>query len=229
MSNMSLTEVLRAEKVTKEFKRGRKEIVKALDDVDFNVREAEMVLIMGPSGSGKSTLLNVLAGLDLPTRGTVTYGDLNICELNEADLTKFRRDKVGFVFQSWELLDHLTALENMEIAVYPTDLSDAEVRTRAMQFIREMRLEDRLDHRPPHMSGGEQQRVGIGRALIKKPRILLCDEPTGNLDYDTGREIMGRLKTICRAGTSVVIATHNEELVSFADRVVRLSNGRITY
>ncbi len=226
---MSLTEVLRAEKVTKEFKRGRKEIVKALDDVDFNVREAEMVLIMGPSGSGKSTLLNVLAGLDLPTRGTVTYGDLNICELNEADLTKFRRDKVGFVFQSWELLDHLTALENMEIAVYPTDLSDAEVRTRAMQFIREMRLEDRLDHRPPHMSGGEQQRVGIGRALIKKPRILLCDEPTGNLDYDTGREIMGRLKTICRAGTSVVIATHNEELVSFADRVVRLSNGRITY
>ncbi len=224
---MSAEILLEAKNLVKTYKRGRNEVVHALQGVSIRVHPAEMVLLFGPSGSGKSTLLNLLSGLDKPTSGEIMFMGKDITKMNENELTIFRRNEVGFVFQSWELIDHLNAVENVESPLYPSSIDSGELRTQAIQLLRKMDLMDREYHFPKELSGGEQQRVAIARALIKQPKIVFADEPTGNLDQSTGELIMRTMKTICRTGTTMIIATHNEELRRYADRVIRLSDGRV--
>lgn len=224
---MSMEVVIETNNLSKTYERGRSEIVRALTDINIKVYEAEMILIFGPSGSGKSTMLNLMSGLDTPTEGTLTFMGDDITELNEKQLTDFRRKNTGFVFQSWELIEHLTAVENVEVPLYPSDMPSAELRTKALQLLRQMDLYEREEHFPGELSGGEQQRVAIARALIKEPKMIFADEPTGNLDEATGNMIMRQLKKVCRRGTSIIIATHDETLREYADRVIRLKDGEM--
>ncbi len=219
--------IIQAEKLSKTYKRGRSEVVRAVEDINLKLYEAEMVLLFGPSGSGKSTLLNLLSGLDTPTGGELNFMGEDITKYNEKQLTELRRKYVGFVFQAWELIDNLTAVENVEVPLYPEKIPTAELRTDAISILRRLELLDREHHYPGELSGGEQQRVAIARALIKTPKVIFADEPTGNLDSDTGELIMRMLKIVCRQGTTVLVASHNEDLRAFADREIRLSNGRI--
>jgi putative ABC transport system ATP-binding protein len=197
--------------------------VHALRGVDLDLFPAEFVVLLGPSGSGKSTLLNILGGLDVPTSGEVFYMDHNLTAANSAELTRYRREHVGFVFQFYNLIPSLTALENTalvtEIAENPLDPNEC---------LRLVGLEERLNHFPAQMSGGEQQRVAIARAIAKRPEVLLCDEPTGALDYPTGRLVLEVLERVNRElGTITVVITHNVAIADMADRVVRISSGEI--
>jgi putative ABC transport system ATP-binding protein len=197
--------------------------IHALRGVDFDLTEGEFVVVLGPSGSGKSTLLNILGGLDTPTSGEVMYRDHNLTTATDMALTRFRREHVGFVFQFYNLVPSLTALENVklvtEIAEHPMDPEEA---------LRMVGLGERLHHFPAQLSGGEQQRVAIARAIAKKPEILLCDEPTGALDYTTGKLVLDILELVNRKlGTITIIITHNAAIAGMADRVIRMSSGAI--
>jgi putative ABC transport system ATP-binding protein len=197
--------------------------VHALRQTDLQLNRGELVVILGPSGSGKSTLLNILGGLDTPTGGDVTFEDHRLSGADEAELTRFRREHVGFVFQFFNLLPSLTALENVqivtEVAANPMDPKEA---------LGLVGLEERLDHFPAQLSGGEQQRVAIARAIVKRPDVLLCDEPTGSLDYETGKRILEVLDEVNReTGTLTVLVTHNAAIAALADRVLRMRSGRI--
>ena len=197
--------------------------VHALRGVDLDLYAGEFIVVLGPSGSGKSTLLNILGGLDVPTSGEVHYLDHNLTAAGDAALTRFRREHVGFVFQFYNLIPSLTALENValvtEIAEHPMKPEDA---------LGLVGLGDRLNHFPAQLSGGEQQRVAIARAVAKRPDVLLCDEPTGALDYATGKLVLEVLERANRQlGTIVAIITHNAAIAGMADRVVRLSSGAI--
>jgi putative ABC transport system ATP-binding protein len=197
--------------------------VHALRDVDLDIFEREFVVLLGPSGSGKSTLLNILGGLDTPTSGQAWWRDHNLVCADDAELTRYRREHVGFVFQFYNLIPSLTVLENValvtEIASKPLDPREA---------LGLVGLDHRLDHFPSQLSGGEQQRVAVARAVVKSPDVLLCDEPTGALDYETGKVV---LAAIARAneklGTTTVVITHNAAIAGMADRVLRLGGGRI--
>ena len=208
--------------VTKVYRMGDVE-VHALRGVDLDLYAGEFVVVLGPSGSGKSTLLNILGGLDVPTAGEVHYLDHQLTGAGDAALTRFRREHVGFVFQFYNLIPSLTALENValvtEIADHPMDPEKA---------LRMVDLGERLNHFPSQLSGGEQQRVAIARAVAKRPDILLCDEPTGALDYPTGKLVLDVLDRINRdLGTIAVVITHNAAIAGMADRVVRVGSGRI--
>jgi putative ABC transport system ATP-binding protein len=208
--------------VTKVYRMGDVE-VHALRGVDLDLLAGEFLVVLGPSGSGKSTLLNILGGLDTPTSGEVHYLDHNLTAASDAALTRFRREHVGFVFQFYNLIPSLTALENValvtEIARNPMDPADA---------LRLVGLGDRLHHFPAQLSGGEQQRVAIARAVAKRPEVLLCDEPTGALDYATGKLVLDALERVNReTGAIVAIITHNAAIAGMADRVLRVSSGRI--
>ncbi|MEZ5292308.1 MAG: ABC transporter ATP-binding protein [Vicinamibacterales bacterium] len=197
--------------------------VHALRGVDFDLGRGELVVLLGPSGSGKSTLLNILGGLDVPTSGTVVYGDHDLTAAGEAALTRYRREHVGFVFQFYNLIPSLTARENValvtEIAEHPMTPADA---------LALVGLSDRLDHFPAQLSGGEQQRVAIARAIAKRPDVLLCDEPTGALDITTGVVVLEAIAHVNRElGTSTVVITHNAAISGMAHRVVRLADGRV--
>jgi putative ABC transport system ATP-binding protein len=197
--------------------------VHALRDVDLDLFEGELVVLLGPSGSGKSTLLNILGGLDVPTSGNVRFRDHDLVEADARELTRFRREHVGFVFQFYNLIPSLTARENVEIvteiAERPMDPAEA---------LRRVALGDRMDHFPAQLSGGEQQRVAIARAIAKRPDVLLCDEPTGALDYSTGKIVLDALAGINRElGTTTAIITHNAAIGGMADRVVRMGSGQI--
>ncbi|MHA2170791.1 MAG: ABC transporter ATP-binding protein [Candidatus Kariarchaeaceae archaeon] len=224
---MSMEVIIEAEGLTKTYKRGRSEVVRAVEDANIRLYEAEMVLLYGPSGSGKSTLLNLLSGLDTPTSGELKFMGEDVTKFNQKQLTELRRKYVGFIFQSWELIDNLTAVENVEVPMYPEKINSGELRTDAISILRRLELLDREHHYPGELSGGEQQRVAIARALVKTPKVIFADEPTGNLDAETGELIMRMLKIVCRQGTTVLVASHNEELRSFADRAIQLSNGRM--
>ena len=198
--------------------------VDALRAVDLDLMASEFMVLLGASGSGKSTLLNILGGLDTPTSGSVHYLDHDLAQADDAALTQFRREHVGFVFQFYNLIPSLTALENVElvteISANPMDASEALAR---------VGLSDRLHHFPSQLSGGEQQRVAIARAIAKRPDILLCDEPTGALDFSTGKLVLDVLEQINRElGTTTVIITHNAAIAGMAHRVVSLSSGQIT-
>ena len=195
----------------------------ALRGVDLELQGGEFVVLLGPSGSGKSTLLNILGGLDVPTSGTVRFLDHDLTVDDDAELTRFRREHVGFVFQFYNLIPSLTALENValvtEIAERPLDPVEA---------LRLVGLEARLHHFPAQLSGGEQQRVAIARAVAKRPDVLLCDEPTGALDYETGLMVLQVLEKVNRElGTTVAVITHNAAIAGMADRVIRLRSGQV--
>jgi putative ABC transport system ATP-binding protein len=208
--------------VTKTYRMGEVE-VQALRSVDLDLYEGELVVLLGPSGSGKSTLLNILGGLDLPSSGHVFFRERDLTSANEAELTRFRRDCVGFVFQFYNLIPSLTARENValvtEIARHPMTPEQA---------LKLVGLGDRLDHFPAQMSGGEQQRVAIARAIAKRPEVLLCDEPTGALDFQTGKLVLEALAQVNQElGTTMVLITHNAGIAAMADRVVTMRSGEI--
>ena len=197
--------------------------VHALAGVDLEIREGEFIVLLGPSGSGKSTLLNILGGLDTPTSGTALWRDHDLATAGEAELTRYRRKHVGFVFQFYNLIPSLTVRENVALV---TEIAPSPMRPEeALDLVG---LTPRLDHFPAQLSGGEQQRVAIARAIAKRPDVLLCDEPTGALDYATGKVVLDVIARINRElGTTAVVITHNAAIAGMADRVLRLADGRI--
>jgi putative ABC transport system ATP-binding protein len=197
--------------------------VHALRGVDLTLARGEFAVLLGPSGSGKSTLLNILGGLDVPSAGVVRYEQHDLTAANERELTRFRREHVGFVFQFYNLIPSLTARENVEIV---TEIaSDPMPATEALERVG---LADRMDHFPAQLSGGQQQRVAIARAIAKRPAVLLCDEPTGALDSETGVLVLAALEHInAELGTTTVVITHNADIARMADRVLHLADGRI--
>ncbi len=208
--------------VVKTYKMGEVEI-KAVDNISFPIEKGEFVVIVGPSGAGKTTVLNILGGMDTATSGTITVDGEDISKYNEKELTRYRRDDVGFVFQFYNLIQNLTAVENIQMA---TQISknplDAE------QLLGEVGLGARADNFPSQLSGGEQQRVSIARALAKNPKLLLCDEPTGALDYITGKSILKLLQDTCREkGMTVIVITHNSALAPMADKIIKIKNGQV--
>ncbi|MGE0362832.1 MAG: ABC transporter ATP-binding protein [Vicinamibacterales bacterium] len=197
--------------------------VHALRGVDFVLYPGELVVLLGPSGSGKSTLLNILGGLDVPTEGTVVYQDHTLTSADDAALTAYRREHVGFVFQFYNLIPSLTARENVALV---TEISDHPMTPE--EALGMVGLSERLDHFPAQLSGGEQQRVAIARAIAKRPDVLLCDEPTGALDITTGVVVLEAIAHVNRTlGTATVVITHNAAIAGMADRVVRLADGRV--
>lgn len=197
--------------------------VHALRKVSLDLFPGEFVVLLGTSGSGKSTLLNILGGLDTPTSGEVRYRDHTLAQASDRELTRYRREHVGFVFQFFNLLPSLTALENVELV---TEIAENPIPAR--EALERVDLADRLNHFPAQLSGGEQQRVAIARALAKRPDVLLCDEPTGSLDYATGKKVLQVLESTNRElGTLTVVITHNAAIAGMADRVIRISSGEI--
>jgi putative ABC transport system ATP-binding protein len=214
--------VFTARALTKTYRMGESE-VHALRGVDLEIRAGEFIVLLGPSGSGKSTLLNILGGLDTPTTGDVRFLEHQLTGADEAELTRYRREHVGFVFQFYNLIPALTARENVELV---TDIAAAPMR--ADEALGWVGLGERLDHFPSQLSGGEQQRIAIARAIAKRPQVLLCDEPTGALDYETGKLVLEVIAKInAELGTTAMVITHNAAIAGMADRVLRLGNGRI--
>ena len=220
---MDITEpVFRASGLSKTYRSGEVE-VRALRDVDLDIARGEFIVLLGPSGSGKSTLLNILGGLDVPSTGRVMFGDQDLSAATESELTAYRRKHVGFVFQFYNLIPSLTVRENVELV---TDIVEGPMP--ADEAIDRVGLTPRRDHFPAQLSGGEQQRVAIARAVAKKPQILLCDEPTGALDFTTGIRVLSVLERVNRElGTTTAVITHNAPIAAMADRVITLGDGRI--
>ncbi|MFO7798031.1 MAG: ABC transporter ATP-binding protein [Promethearchaeati archaeon] len=213
--------------VNKEYRRSGA-IIRALADVNVTIKSGEFVIVQGPTGCGKSTLLNVLSGLDFPDSGKIIFDGENIARSTEDRLARIRRMKVGFVFQDFNLISTFTALENVESVLWPTVLRASEIENRAINALRDVNLLDRKDHYPVQMSGGEKQKCGLARAIIHRPRVILADEPTGNLDPQSEKEIMDLLKKINKeSDTTVVVVTHREKLTSYADKVVQMKDGRV--
>lgn len=211
------------DKVSKIYGEGEGKIY-ALNEMSFKIEKGELCVIVGPSGAGKTTLLNILGGMDSATSGTITLDKREISGLNAKELTDFRRTDVGFVFQFYNLIQNLTALENVELSaeICEDSLDPAKV-------LADVGLGERMKNFPSQLSGGEQQRVSIARALAKNPKMILCDEPTGALDYNTGKQVLKLLQDTCRStGKTVVIITHNSALTQIADRVITVKNGKAT-
>ena len=208
--------------VSKIYRSGEVEI-RAVDDISFEIRKGEFVVIVGPSGAGKTTVLNMLGGMDACSEGTILVDGSEVSRYNARQLTEYRRRDIGFVFQFYNLVQNLTALENVELAaqICPDPLDAQEV-------LRDVGLAERMNNFPAQLSGGEQQRVSIARALAKNPKLLLCDEPTGALDDQTGRTILQLLQDTCRQkGVTVIVITHNSALTPMADRVIRIRSGTV--
>ena len=203
---------------------GEKEsLVKALNEASFSIEKGELVVILGPSGAGKTTALNILGGMDKVTSGEVIIDGKDITKYSNKELIKYRRNDIGFVFQFYNLVQNLTALENVELA---SQISKNPLDVKMV--LERVGLKDRMNNFPAQLSGGEQQRVAIARAIAKNPKLLLCDEPTGALDYQTGKSILGLLREMCdKYSMTVVVITHNSALAPMADRVIRLKNGRV--
>ena len=198
--------------------------IRAVDGIDFAIDKGEFVIVVGPSGAGKTTVLNILGGMDTASGGSVIVDGADIAKYTQKELTGYRRDDIGFVFQFYNLVPNLTAMENVELALQickdPLD---------AQHVLEEVGLGDRLGNFPAQLSGGEQQRVSIARALAKNPKLLLCDEPTGALDYQTGKSILKLLQDMCREkGMTVIVITHNSALAPMADRVIKIKNGKVS-
>ncbi len=214
---------MKLENITKIYHMGEVEI-RAVDGIDFSIEKGEFVVIVGPSGAGKTTVLNILGGMDTASSGRITVDGQDITKYSARQLTGYRRDDIGFVFQFYNLIPNLTALENVEMALQicknPLD---------AKTVLKEVGLEQRMDNFPAQLSGGEQQRVSIARALAKNPKLLLCDEPTGALDYNTGKAILKILQDMCREkGMTVIVITHNSALAPMADRLIKIKNGKVS-
>jgi putative ABC transport system ATP-binding protein len=218
---------LRATDLCRHYHRGP-QTVKALDGVTLAVGRGEFLGIVGSSGSGKTTLLNLLAGLDTPTSGLVQLDSVPFTNLSRRQLAAYRAQKVGMVFQSFNLISHYSALQNVETALYFNGTPPKERRRRATAILDQLGLADRMTHRPADLSGGEQQRVAVARAIVKKPEILFADEPTGNLDYENAQQIISLLTSLNRDGLTLVLVTHNLELAQqYTHRTIRLQYGRV--
>ena len=218
-----MSEFVTLEGVKKIYRMGEVEIMAAAG-IDFEIQKGEFAVVVGPSGAGKTTVLNILGGMDTATEGRVLVDGQDIAKFSQRQLTAYRRDDIGFVFQFYNLIPNLTALENVELALQicknPMD---------AGQVLEEVGLGERLNNFPAQLSGGEQQRVSIARALAKNPKLLLCDEPTGALDYNTGKSILKLLQDTCREkGMTVILITHNSAIAPMADRVIKIKNGRVS-
>ena len=199
----------------------------ALNNVSFDVKDGEFVAIMGPSGCGKSTLLNILGLLDNPTSGTYLLGGRDVSQLRERDRTNVRKGEIGFVFQSFNLIDELTVAENIELPLTYLNIKSSERKERVQQIMKRMAISHRAHHFPHQLSGGQQQRVAIARAVVFGPKLILADEPTGNLDSKNGAEVMQLLTELNQEGTTIVMVTHNEHDAQMAQRTIRLFDGRI--
>jgi len=200
----------------------------ALNKVNLKIERGDFIAIMGPSGSGKTTLINIIGGLDRPTKGTIILDGNDLNEMNETALTQLRCRKIGFVFQSYNLIPILTALENVELPTVAAKLSGDEGRSRALSILKQVGLADRLNHRPLELSGGEQQRVAVARALVNSPSIVLADEPTGNLDSETGLQLINLIQKLNReSGVTFIICTHDQMVAKHANRIVRIKDGSL--
>ena len=222
-SGIIMKEYVKLTDVRKVYRMGEVEIA-AADGIDFTIEKGEFAVVVGPSGAGKTTVLNILGGMDTATSGEVLVDGVDIAKFNHRQLTSYRRDDIGFVFQFYNLIPNLTALENVELALQICkDPLDAE------EVLTEVGLGERLKNFPAQLSGGEQQRVSIARALAKNPKLLLCDEPTGALDYNTGKAILKLLQDTCRKkGMTVILITHNLAIAPMADRVIKIKNGKVS-
>ena len=218
--------ILQLRGITKEFKLGS-QVVHALKGIDLDITKNEYVALLGPSGSGKSTLMNLLGCLDTPTSGHYELNGIDVSSLKDNSLAEIRNAKIGFVFQTFNLLPRYTALENVALPLVYAGLKKEERLVRAAEVLDQVRLSDRMEHRPNQLSGGQRQRVAVARALVNNPTLILADEPTGNLDSKTSLEIMKLFDEIQAAGNTVVLVTHEEEIAQYAKRVIRLVDGNI--
>ncbi len=198
-----------------------------LDDVSVNIEKGEFVAIVGPSGSGKSTLMNMIGGLDKPSKGAVIIEGEDISKLKDKKMSKFRNEKIGFVFQSFNLEPTLTALENVMMPLMIAGISDKEMKNKAKSALEDLGMGDRVKHKPTELSGGQKQRVSIARALVNNPKIILADEPTGNLDSKSGVAVMEMLTNLKKQEYTIVMVTHNMEEAKYADRIVRIMDGKV--
>ena len=212
--------------LTRQYRMGPS-LVSAVDGIDLEIEQGEAVALVGPSGSGKSTLLNLIGGLDKPTSGEIWVDGENIARAPAKKLVEHRKRRIGFVFQSFNLLPHRTALENVEVPLMLSGMSRSQRRERARELLEKMGLGARTGHRPSQLSGGEQQRVAVARALANRPSILLADEPTGNLDSATGTEVMRLLRDLNAEGLTLILVTHDSAVAEYANRIVRLRDGKV--
>ena len=216
--------LIKVNSVSKEYKMGN-QTVRAANKLDFTIDQGELVVILGPSGSGKSTLLNLLGGLDKPTSGEIIIDDENITAFSDKELTRYRAKEIGFIFQFYNLIPNLTACENIEVL---NDIVDENID--GQEILSQVGLSQHVNKFPSELSGGEQQRVSIARAIAKKPKMLLCDEPTGALDSKTGKLIIELLISLCESeNTTVIIVTHNNEFAKVANKVIHIKNGEVEY
>lgn len=218
--------MIRAENLSKVYRMGKIE-VPALRDVNLEIEKGEYLAIVGSSGSGKSTLLNMLGCLDKPTSGAVFIDGVNTASLSENELAEIRREKIGFIFQQFNLIHSLNALENVSLPMFFAGVSSEERMKRAAELLAKVGLRERMHHKPSELSGGQQQRVAIARALSNNPAIIIGDEPTGNVDSETGNAIMGILEGLNREGRTVIVVTHDTEIAAHAPRVKRMKDGRL--
>ena len=223
----SSTPLISARNLARRYTMG-KEAVMALNAVDLQIQRGEFVALIGPSGSGKSTLLNLIGGLDRPTNGEIWVEDLELGKATDKRLVRYRRDRIGFIFQSFNLLATRSAVENVEVPMMLAGVGRRQRRERALQLLSQVGLGKRAGHKPNELSGGEMQRVAVARALANKPALLLADEPTGNLDSKTGKDILNLLReTIQTQGLTMVLVTHDLKVAAYADRIVHMLDGRI--
>lgn len=218
--------MIRTENLTRIFRTEEIETI-ALNGVNINVKDGEFVAIMGPSGCGKSTLLNILGLLDTPTEGKYWLGDEEVGHLKERERTAYRKGRIGFVFQNFNLIDELTVEENIDLQLKYLGIGKAERKERVLEILRKVKLSHRAKHYPHQLSGGQQQRVAIARAVVGKPSIILADEPTGNLDSKNGMEVMQLLNELNDEGTTIVMVTHSKHDATYASRIINLFDGQV--
>lgn len=213
--------------VSKIYELGNSQVI-ALDNISLNIKKGEFIIIVGPSGSGKSTLVNIIGGVDTPDNGEVRVADMNLTQMNAGELTKYRRNHVGFLFQFYSLIPTLTAMENVLIAAELVKIRGAELKSRGFEVLEAVGLEDRGDSYPSQLSGGERQRVALARALAKYPDLIMVDEPTGQLDFESGRRMIELIKRVASTyGSTVIMVTHDITLLDLADRVIHMQSGKI--
>jgi putative ABC transport system ATP-binding protein len=221
--------LMKGRNLTRRFTRGKDELILALNDTDVDIEKSKLTMIFGPSGSGKTTLLNVLSGMDRPDEGRILFDETNIIEWGDERLSHWRGQAIGFVFQTFEVIPNLTSLENVMVPLYPSKLKTSEIKVEALSLLKQVGIFDTTNERARRLSGGEQQRVALARALITKPKIVFADEPTGNLDEETGRKVMELLRRQTRGhDRAVVVVSHNQSLQSYADVVYEMRQGKLS-
>ena len=221
-----MSNVIEIRNIVRDFQLGQ-ETVHVLKGIDLDIKKGDYVAFMGPSGSGKSTLMNLLGCLDTPTAGSYTLNGKDVSQMSDDELAEIRNKEIGFVFQTFNLLPRTTALDNVALPMIYAGANKTERTKRASEVLTDVGLADRMDHKPNQLSGGQRQRVAVGRALVNRPSIILADEPTGNLDSKTSVEIMGLFDEIHKAGNTVILVTHEEEVAELAHRIIRLRDGEI--